>query len=109
MKRFLTILILTALAAPAAADGLLSGYACGPLPPSYKLDVEISDDSTQMLRIRDAAISALAKKQTETSAPPDSPELVLAIDMHAIRQGTRRKKRDLGSVTDGSSERIKAR
>jgi len=106
MKRFLVILILTTFAAPAAADGLLSGYACGVLPPAFRVDVEIADDSEQMLRIRDSAIKALAKKQTRTSG---SAELVLSIDMHAIREGVRRKKRDLGSVTDGSGERFKAR
>jgi len=106
MKRFLIILLLASVATPAAADGLLSGYACGPLPQTYRVDVEVSDDSEQMLRIRDAAIKALARKNTEQSA---SAELVLSIDVHAIREGVRRKKRDLGSVTDGSSERIKAR
>ena len=106
MKRFLAIFMLTTLASPAAADGLLSGYACGTLPPSYKVDVEVADDSDQMLRIRESAFRALARSQTETSG---SAELVLLIDMHAIREGIRRKERDLGSVTDGSSERIKAR
>lgn len=106
MKRFLTILMLIAFVAPAAADGLLSGYACGTLPPAHKMDVEVADDSDQMLRIRDAVIKALAKRQNGTAG---STELVLAIDMRAIREGIRRKERDLGSITDGSSERIKAR
>ncbi|CAN0569368.1 unnamed protein product [Laminaria digitata] len=100
------ILVLASVAAPAAANGLMSGYVCGPLPAAYKLDVQVSDDSEQMLRIGDAAVSALAKKQPEA---PGSAALVLLIDMHAVREGVRRKGRDLGSVTDDSSDRIKAR
>lgn len=106
MKRIPIIVAMALLAAPAAADGVLSGYACGTLPQSYSVDVEVSDDSDQMLRIRDAVVRALAKKQTNAS---ESANLVLLIDMLSIREGLRRKKRDLGSVTDGSSERIKAR
>lgn len=106
MKRIPIFMAIFLLTTPAAADGLLSGYACGTLPQSYKVDVEVADDSDEMLRIRDAVVRALAKMQTEAS---ESANLVLLIDMLAIREGLRRKKRDLGSVTDGSSERIKAR
>jgi hypothetical protein len=106
MKRFLSITIFTLIATPAMADGLLSGYACGQMPATYKINVEVADDSPQMLRIRDTAIQALKRKQAQLSG---SAELVLAIDTHTLREGAKRKKRDLGSVTDGSSEHIRAR
>lgn len=106
MKRFLAITMFALISTPVMADGLLSGYACGQMPATYKVDVEVVDDSPQMLRIRDIAIDGLKRKQAQISG---SAELVLAIDTHTLREGAKRKKRDLGSVTDGSSERIRAR
>ncbi len=106
MKRFLTIMALTVLATPAAADGLSSGYVCGQFPPAYNVDVEVNDDSPQMLKIKDSAIRALKRDHTGIS---DSADLILAIDARTRLEGTKRKKPDLGSVTDGSSERIRAR
>ena len=106
MKRYLAVLLLACSGTSASADGLLSGYACGELPQTYRVDVEVADDSEQMLRIREAAIRAIARNNTEQSG---AASLVLLIDMHAIRQGIRRKERDLGSVTDDSSDGIRAR
>ena len=59
-----------------------------------------------MLKIRESAIRTLARKNTGESG---AASLVLLIDMHAIRQGIRRKDRDLGSVSDDSSDGIRAR
>ena len=106
MKRILAIMALTLFAMPATADGLLSGYACGQMPGSYTVDVEVVDDSPRMLQIRDTAINALERKRAEISG---SAELVLVIDTRFLREGVTRKQRDLGSVTDGSSEQIRAR
>lgn len=106
MKRFLAITIFTLIATPVLADGLLSGYACGQMPATYKVNVEVVDDSPQMLKIRDAALGALERKHAQISG---SAELVLTIDTRFLREGAKRKQRDLGSVTDGSSERIRAR
>lgn len=106
MKRLLTTAAFIAFVSPAAAEGILSGYACGTMPTAYKVEVEVGDDSAQMLEIRTSAIQALKKKRAEVSG---SAELVLAIDIHTLREGAVRKKPDLGSVTDSSSERIRAR
>ena len=106
MKRYLAVLVLLCAGTPASAGGLLSGYACGELPANYQVDVEVSDDSEQMLEIRESAIRTLARKNTGESG---AASLVLLIDMHAIRQGIRRKDRDLGSVSDDSSDGIRAR
>lgn len=106
MKRYLAVLVLLCAGTPASAGGLLSGYACGELPPNYQVDVEVSDDSEQMLEIRESAIRTLARKNTGESG---AASLVLLIDLHAIRQGIRRKDRDLGSVSDDSSDGIRAR
>lgn len=106
MKRILTIMAFAALATPAAADGLSSGYVCGPFPSAYNIDVEVNDDSPQMLKIREAAVRALKRDRTRIT---NSAELILAIDVRTLLEGTKRKKPDLGSVTDGSSDRIRAR
>lgn len=106
MRRYLAVLFLLCSGTPAAANGLLSGYACGELPPNYQVDVEVSDDSEQMLKIRESAIRTLARKNTGQS---DAASLVLLIDMHTVRQGIRRKERDPGSVTDDSSDGIRTR
>jgi hypothetical protein len=106
MRRLIAIAGLIAFASPAAANGILSGYACGAMPASYQIDIEVADDSAQMLKIRDSAIAALKRKQARISG---TAELVLSIDILTVREGAVRKKRDLGSVTDGSSERIRAR
>lgn len=106
MRRLLAIAGLIAFTSPAAADGILSGYVCGTMPATYQINVEVGDDSAQMLKIREAAIGALKRKRARISG---TAELVLAIDVLTVREGAVRKKRDLGSVTDGSSERIRAR
>ena len=51
MKRILLIAALAAFTTPAAADGVLSGYACGQMPVTFKVDIEVGDDSEQMLKI----------------------------------------------------------
>jgi hypothetical protein len=106
MKRILLIAALAAFSTPAAADGLLSGYACGQMPATFKVDIEVGDDSAPMLRIQKTVTRALKQRQAQVSG---SATLVLAIDVLTRREGTIRKKPSLGSVSDGSSERIRAR
>lgn len=106
MKRFLTILFIGLSSTSAAADGVLSGYVCGDLPKVYRVDVEVSDDSKEMLRIRDAARREIAKSQPTAA---QAAMLVLSIDLPAIRQGSPGKKRSLGSVSGGSGSGVEAR
>lgn len=106
MTRLLALLLLIVFPGPVAAQGILSGYACGSMPATYTVDVEVSDDSPQMLKIRDSVIGALKRRSAQVSG---SAQLVLIIDVYTVREGAIRKKRDLGSVNDGSSEQIRAR
>jgi hypothetical protein len=106
IKRLIATIAFALLATPAAADGALSAYVCGQMPAAYRMEVQVSDDSDQMLRIQDAVVGVLMRKQAEDSG---SAKLVLAIETETTREGAIRKKRDLGSVRDGSSENVNVR
>jgi hypothetical protein len=105
MKRILLIAALAAFSTHAAADGVLSGYACGQMPATFKVDIEVGDDSEQMLKIQKLITRVLQQKQAKVSG---SANLVLAIDVLTRREGTIRQKPNLGSVSDGSREQIRA-
>ena len=106
IKRLIATIAFALLATPAAADGTLSTYVCGQMPAAYRMEVQVGDDSDQMLRIQDASVGVLMRKQAEDSG---SAKLVLAIETETTREGAIRKKRDLGSVRDGSSENVNVR
>lgn len=106
IKRLIPTIAFAFLATPVAADGTLSAYVCGQIPAAYEMEVQVGDDSEQMLRIQDVVVGVLKRKQAGDSG---STKLVLAIETETTREGAIRKKRDLGTVRDGSSERINAR
>ena len=105
MKRLICALAFAAFAHPATA-GTFSAYACGDYDPSRTLAVEVDDDSEQMEKIRSAVVDALRGRSVPVSPGGG---WVLAIRTEAIREGVRRKERDLGSVNDGSSENVNVR
>ena len=105
MKRLIFGLALGILAGPAQA-GSLSAYACGEYAAGRALDVEVDNDTTEMENIRKSVVNALRGKKTPVS---DKAGWVLAIRAEAIREGVRRKRRDLGQVRDGSSENVNVR
>ena len=106
MKRIFLMAALVAFSTPAAAEGLLSGYACGQMPATFKVDIEVGDDSEQMLKIKKTITGALQQKQAQVSG---SASLVLAIDVLTRLKGTLRQKPNLGFISDGSSDQIWAR
>ena len=105
MKRLIAGLSFAVLAHPALA-GSLSGYTCGEFEAGQAMAVEIDNDSEEMEKIRNSVIDALRARSTRVT---DDAPWVLAIRTEAIREGTRRKQRDLGHVRDGSSENVNVR
>ena len=85
MKRIFLMAALVAFSTPAAAEGLLSGYACGQMPATFKVDIEVGDGSEQMLKIQKTITGALQQKQAQVSG---SASLGLAIDVLTRREGT---------------------
>jgi hypothetical protein len=105
MKRLIFGMMFAVLTHPAHA-GNLSAYACGEFAVGKPLDVQVDNDSAQMEKIRTTVINALRDRKTAVS---DDAPWVLAIRTEAIREGVRRKGRDLGTVRDGSSENVNVR
>jgi len=105
MKRLIFGMMFAVLAYPAHA-GNLSAYACGEFAAGKPLDVQVDNDPAQMEKIRTTVINALRDRKTAVS---DDAPWVLAIRTEAIREGVRRKGRDLGTVRDGSSENVNVR
>ena len=71
MKRIFLIAALAAFSTPAGAGGLLSGYACGQMPATFNVDIEVGDDSEAMLQIQKTVTRALKQKQAKVSGSAD--------------------------------------
>jgi hypothetical protein len=115
IRAFGTILLsaaLLAIATPSQAaatrPGSLTAFACGKLPSPLSLEVDAQDDSRQSRELKDALIKALTGRNARIAA---NAPLKISLHVETLREGTRRKGRDLGEFSRGnrSNERTKFR
>ncbi|MEX2453109.1 MAG: hypothetical protein WD470_00305 [Rhodospirillaceae bacterium] len=93
-------------AGPAASQGTINIFPCEGIPEGARMRVEVLDDSTPMLRIRDTLLTALQDRGFRAS---DEAGVVLSIETELERRIETRKERDLGSVTASTDGDILAR
>ena len=71
------------------------------MPAAYRMEVQVSDDSDQMLRYQVAVVSVLKRKRAEDSG---SAKLVLAIKTDTTREGAIRKNATLAPSGTGPAK-----
>ena len=106
IRLFVTILLSAALVgvgtpsqAADTAPGSLTAFACGKLPSPLSVEVDAQDDSQQSRQLKNALIKALTDRKAHIAA---NAPLKVSLHVETLREGTRRKGRDLGEFKSGN-------